>query len=953
MPTLIANSGIQFIKKTAVINRNISKRLYFREWNTTPVGTQMELLYPFTDPISGTCSCISWNELYLTGEFLQSDKQKLKPQYRALGNVLNVHQFTTYNNTSYHVFLSSTLWNKYIDYFKDKWLPFPYFQDGLSPLNWCRAMISPSGDVDINGNQTWNLVLAFDTRTEVDDGVVNSSPSECPIITPGSDLVLTPCGNDLDLHHFVWPNKLLENTWIAEHITHLVYGFNNIAKVPTLQNGTRHEFTVAYIYLLSIIRDSFQLSDVTLYNDSIRNTIHATMVVDMGNSKTTAILVENNDITKCQMLSLQHISCPFEETHSPFDMNVTFSRADFGVKLGGSRQFIYPSVLRLGAEAGALFYKNEEGYGGTESLSVCSSPKRYLWDLHRSEYEWRFIHPETSDNDENDIIYIDGLTTQFDEKGKFIGSGGGGAAFYSRRSLMTFSFIEMLVQARRQLNSDEYRSEYAGIRGNKRIVTRIILTCPPAMSKMEQQELRKAAAEAQLALTRYYNGTADQPINNIEQIIGSISVTPSIGDNSWAYDEATCSQMVFLCSEIAEKYGNDCSRFFELYGKERDDLVNYNRKSLTVASLDIGAGTTDLMITAYKQSGNSTITPVPLFWESFTTAGDDILKLIIRDVILEGEHGHIAKRLKADNRPPNVVTAMLNNFFGVNHAGIPFSTRLLRRKFVRQVSIPIANMFLELTRQGCEYKELEWNDIFTNNELPDEILTTKFQEHFGFDITTIKWQFSSDVINNIIKVVFDGLLKKICGIISRYDCDIMICAGRPTSLKQIESMLMQNYPVPPNRLKMLNRYNVGMKFPFHDGNGYIENQKSIVAVGALFGYYASQGGYNGLHIDTSAMAMLPTTEYFGTLNENGNWEDTLMTPQKNDAEMLIAQLPAKLGCRLLDDDAYPARPFYSVELSKEKIIDSVRSYLGNPDPQKIQETLEKVEDTIQKSATAY
>ena len=942
MDTLIANTGIQFEKRTAVINLNqIRKRLYFREWQT-PKGTQMELLYYFDNP--GVC--LSMNELFLNN-FLEADKKTLKSQYKTLANIMAVHQFVQYTNNQFYTFNAHRLLNYYLSHFVNKWLPFPYFQNALTPLNWCRVMLSPVGDVDGNGNQDWNLVLAFDTRTEINDGSINLSRSECPVVSD-RDLVMKPCQNDIDLRTFAMPSTQLGNQYIAKYITGLMYGSQDMANVPENNQGSRLEFMVAYIYLLSIIRDSFNLGDITLYNDSLRDPIDVTMAVDMGNSKTTAVLVENDDLNVCTMLSLQHFSNPFKETKSPFDMNVTFHKADFGLNIGGSKQFIYPSVLRLGEEATALYYHNEEGFGTTESLSVCSSPKRYLWDFSKSKYEWRFIH---TDHSENDIISIDGLTSQFDEKGRFVAVGGGGASFYSRRSLMTFSFIEMLSQANRQLNSDEYRSVYAGDPGRKRRVSRIVLSSPTAMSKLEQRELRKAAAEAQLALSRFDKGLSNQPIVNIEQSLREENVVPSIDDNTWSYDEATCSQMVFLCSEIAHKYANDCERFFNLYGKERSDMNNNGKKVLTVASLDIGAGTTDLMISSYKNSAFNTITPVPLFWESFNIAGDDILKQIIQDVVLEGPNGHISNQLSELGCPPNVITAKLNTFFGLNNAVIPFRTMLLCRKFVRQISIPIANLFLELTRQGCEYKELTWDEIFTTDNRPDDSLVSSFNQHFGFDIESIIWHYSPDVINGIIKVKFDMLLKKISGIMSRYDCDFVICAGRPTSLNQIESMLMQNYPVSPNRLKMLNRYNVGLWYPFQDGNGYFQDQKSIVAVGALLGYYASRGGYKGLHIDISELSqkLLPTTDYFGLLDRQGNWVKTYLTPNQNHAEIQINMLPQVIGCRQIDSDAYPSRPFYSIELSDDIIMDCIHEYSGNMDPQTANSTLRKVKDQLFRS----
>ncbi len=64
----------------------------------------------------------------------------------------------------------------------------------------------------------------------------------------------------------------------------------------------------------------------------------------------------------------------------------------------------------------------------------------------------------------------------------------------------------------------------------------------------------------------------------------------------------------------------------------------YDGKSVTVASVDIGAGTTDVMVCTYMCTGNDegTLTPRPVFWDSFYVAGDDILRNIIQNVVIAG-----------------------------------------------------------------------------------------------------------------------------------------------------------------------------------------------------------------------------------------------------------------------------------------------------------------------------
>lgn len=93
----------------------------------------------------------------------------------------------------------------------------------------------------------------------------------------------------------------------------------------------------------------------------------------------------------------------------------------------------------------------------------------------------------------------------------------------------------------------------------------------------------------------------------------------------------TCSQLVYMYGEISQKYKGCCKEFFDLYGK--------GNATLTIGSLDIGAGTTDLMINEYKyEEDNVTeVKPIPKFYDSFYYAGDDMLKALVKNVMLIDE----------------------------------------------------------------------------------------------------------------------------------------------------------------------------------------------------------------------------------------------------------------------------------------------------------------------------
>jgi hypothetical protein len=436
-----------------------------------------------------------------------------------------------------------------------------------------------------------------------------------------------------------------------------------------------------------------------------------------------------------------------------------------------------------------------------------------------------------------------------------------------------------------------------------------------------------------------------------KDLASKVKVIPSVKNLAnkeetieWTYDEATCSQFVFLYAEIAKRYLNNSKEYFDLYGKVRKDLDGYNQKSLTIGSIDIGAGTTDLMICAYEYSntGQTTLKPIPLFWESFYYAGDDLLKEFVHQFVIEGPNGAVKNKLIEQGKAESA-SKLIFGFFGADHANMTFRERQFRNDFNLQISLPIALKYLELAQHNVESIELSYTDIFINDIQPNENLLAHFEKHFGFSFKDLTWKYNSFSANIIISKTFEPLLQKIAGIMYAYSCDFVLLAGRPTSLNQVENLFLKFYPVPPNRLITLNNYRVGRWYPFQDGKGYFHNQKSIVAVGAMIGNIAStQGGLSGFSLDLSVLKekLKSTTNYFGLMKEQTKRvENAILTPLINSAAVDVSALPVKLGCRQLDTESYPTRVFYLLDFNNENIERKIKQK-GFTDLNQIKEQLD-------------
>ena len=921
--SLIANTGIQFFSVKVSIDLNDGRnKMYFYEWfDTEEIKLKLNIAHFF----SSEEIWVQKKELAKYG-YLKNGKPT--DDWSVIKN--EISQLSEEDNTCFSMSLSKCNLAK----FENKWLPFPYFElnkqgdSEFGPINWCRMKMVPTAS-DSTNKCEYSIILAFDTRAEYDDGNYSDTDRETPLFANEFENKknYALCNNEFKLVDFC--SEKFSCDWVGKYILNLFHNVDNI-------NGLRspkYSYLASYIYLLHYLQQNCRLPNVELYKDRNVKWIPMDLVVDIGNSKTSAILFEEGDFTKVKPLELHDLSNPILQYSEPFDMRLAFHRAKFGnFGIIDSKQFVYPSFVRLGKEGTSLIYSTINENIGQEKITTFSSPKRFLWDIKRHEVEWEFVQQE---GEERESLWIDGISQQFNDDGSINLTGDGGRCnSYSRCSLMTFAFLEILSQARMQINSYRYRDDF-GNTTSPRKIGRIIITCPTAMSRVEQTSLRQCAEEAAIVLDRYIENTFNKPID-YREFAAKTKVIPSIKNLinreeriEWAYDEATCSQFVFLYAEISKRYLNNCKEYFNLYGKNTKDMNGKDRRSITIGSIDIGAGTTDLMICAYEYSetGQTTLIPDPLFWESFYYAGDDLLKEIVHQFIIEGQQGAIKNKLIEIGKKDSA-SQLLFDFYGTNHVPMTSRDRQLRNDFNLQVSIPIALKYLELAQNNTDKKSLTYEEIFTNENQPNETILKHFENHFGFSFKELPWIFSDEKTNQIITTVFEPLLQKIAAIMYAYNCDFILLAGRPTSLKQIENLFLKFYPVTPNRLITLNSYRVGRWYPFQDGNGYFSNQKSIVTIGAMIGNIASTlGGFSGFSLDMHLIKdkLQPTTEYFGLINERTQRVDNaFITPQVNSTSVIVSALPIKIGCRQLDTESYPTRIFYILDIDCEKIEQRIR-----------------------------
>lgn len=1023
MEHLIANSGIQFIETSMEFNPaepltiggKTLKYSFFEFYNPSTGSMLLDLAYFNNTGNNG--KYIPLNEIRQQDAFekLPDGREDLDVMgMLKLNPYVNPTQFSQYEDGSKEIISVNSL-NTYrlpdpkdksnrlfaFDMLLNHWLPMPMFEKDVTgitvdyPLAWCRVRIEDIGEGK-KGMRKYRLIWAFDTQLGEDDSQ-NLRPFFFEFDSPTKSFEL--CNRVDELLGFMSTSEDFHA--FSDHIRSLLH-------IPDTELSNR--YIAFYIYLINYIRLGNGAPEVVLHN--LKKTIPVDMVIDIGNSRTCGVLFEQGDFTKAMMLGLRDLTHPDRMYVKSFDMRLAFRMADLGndIVLSDDSLFRWKSFLRIGDEARNLIYNSVEDEGLSQTKNNYSSPKRYIWDDKSSEDSWKFLN--TVDDPFfigiADNIYIPVLSDLFDSKGHFLRDGEAQDFLeskntrYSRSSLMTFVLIEIFQQAITQINSIDFRKKHGDI-DCRRVLRNIILTCPTAMPQAEQIKLRQFAQDAYDAVSICTSGL---PAVTILPTADSLRINDDYDDSGrrmWSYDEASCCQLVYLYAEIAERYRGEIHRFFELKGHVRPEDVEegYEGKSITIGTVDIGAGTTDVMICSYQcqGEGNSRLTPTPLFWDSFYMAGDDILRNLVQNFVIEGtdkglvNSGNITSALKArimqmtpeemlqvkkwnDNIvyhqkieqlmlfddperqraiKRNLCIDLIRDFFGVDSNMMSFRDRRCRVDFNTQISVPIAQFFMEQLRTRRPTRNFTYDELFPENK-PTAYLLDYFEEHFGFRFEELEWQYDANAVAKVVKDTMEQLLKQISVVLYSHQCDVLVLAGRPTSLDPITELFIKYLPIAPDRLIRLNDYRVGNWFPFADGQGYFYDNKSIVAVGGMVGYLASTAGFGGMVLDFKKMikTMKSTAKFMGLYNSHSmKVPQSILSPDKGIASANIAVFPAFIGCKQFDTPIYLARPIYTIYDHANRgalTVTFSRNYQENRETIQIEEVTDSMGNDVPKSA---
>ena len=846
-----------------------------------------------------------------------------------------------------------------LEFVEGRWLPLPVLRrTGRSfaqgPSNWARLMVMRLGHPDEAGNDH-HLVLAFDTA-------LMEQAEGRPYLAPAArdaqaGEVFALADEERALAWFLGERWV--RSWIAEVFREMLErrrqqraGARRPA--PLTDEDVRDELSATgpaepllrYLALVDLLAraevfpENFRLTDTVSRRSAF---IDCDLVLDIGNSRTCGLVVERTpeggaDLAQAAKLELRDLTLPNCVISDPFDSRVEFAEASFGkgnlsLLSGRSDAFEWPTMTRIGPEAQRLAGLRS----GHEGRSGLSSPKRYLWATEPVVQPWR-INPATLAGDREPLAVQGPLVQLINDAGAPLHLLGEEEdklpalePRYSRSSLFTFLLTEVLAHALAMINAPSHRLRRPNGE-NPRRLTRIIMTMPSALPLAERRILRQRAEAARdliymlLKLARPpKRGDGEEGTGPVWDVPGTVQPEVVL-----VWDEASATQMVYLYTQVAKNFAGHARSFFSLY-RRRD---NPEPDTLRIATLDIGGGTTDLVISAFSHEGSGntvTIFPRQLFREGFNLAGDDVLHRVIQ--------AHVLKAIEAATETAGVPSgqALTTELFGGDRGTMDVAEQMRRQQFATRIAAPVALALLaryESSEEGVAEgrQTLAFGELFADDAPGLGALVGWFNGEVarhgsaGFDLARMEFTVELDQIAQTVRSVLGPMLSALAELVWRYRCDLLLLSGRPSRLPAVHELMSEALPMLTGRIVPLHRFRVGPWYPFRDLQARIDDPKTTAAVGAMICALA-EGGMEHFNFRSDRLRLQRSTaRYFGRLDGNGRIpaEDTYYEADLDDPERDLPERSFEfrgvmaLGFRQFPNAWWPATRLYSLGYAGEE-----------------------------------
>jgi|GEM_PF-6163696 len=557
------------------------------------------------------------------------------------------------------------------------------------------------------------------------------------------------------------------------------------------------------------------------------------LYIDMGNSRTVGVFFEDNDRATTfnnAVFPLKLIDyfalLKSQSKGDYFNDDIFTSRLEFRDKIFPdynpySHTFSEISIVSLGSEATNL----SSVYNENDTNTGLSGPKRYIWDSQKRNESWYISRGDYSDKIKGKILKY--MNPKGNHQDCNIGIEAPQNPNYPRKSMTAFFLVEIINQAFIYINSPEHRESNSTLR--KRVIKRLVLTYPTGWTKLMENQLLHEANLAVKIFCEYMN------INKINVELG--------------LDEATSSQLVFMHSQL-EKYGQNIKSF------GNGIFFNDDKENFRIASIDIGGGTTDVMVSEYNLQNyldNNLLDGKIVFRDGSNIGADDLVKDLLENHIIMSLINSC--EINPESRAYDIL---------INQSG-NIKTKQIRIQVMNNYYLPIVYFCLNRFENGLDpqvdgisslydlLRKISKEKIFKIEQTTLRQINKELNEELNWDITNefsnnlilpTKLEFEKIIRNNkIFKILFDY-----CTTISKYKPSFVLLAGKITSLDFVADIIKKMMPSSPDRILQMNHFSPGSWYPFIK-NYNIKDPKSTTIIGAAISDISiNSTNFNGCNV---------------------------------------------------------------------------------------------------------
>jgi hypothetical protein len=591
-----------------------------------------------------------------------------------------------------------------------------------------------------------------------------------------------------------------------------------------------------------------------------------------------------------------------------------------------SHLFAYYSQVRLGDKnlLGHNAARNNPNLGAQSPIGM-SSPKRYIWDGERlGDKKWHQLDPKADtsgyrpetvrgyyyryqpENDydwksiselENDKISTEPISPA-----------------YPRRSMLTAVVYEIISKCHQLINSTYFRRKTLTPM-QKRRLTDLVVTYPSGMHSEERDQYREQLLKA----LRIFKHT------NLFNLDYEIQLHMNL-------DEGSAGQIAYAYGEA--KMFNSANRWINSVGRGG---------RIRIANIDIGGGTTDLMIGDYFPRGKGTTLAMKyrtLHVDGISRGGDNFIQRLLESVIIPGICDNL-KLAKAD---------AIKIFKDKQDGGL----RQKRNRWLNEILLPLAIEYLKRAQNGdsktgnkISISEIKDFDAYWDNFLEDISTITALPK----GNTKFQLKYDETKLTRAVEDTYGQILDHYNSVVSSSGADILLLSGKGSDLKALKKMIIERTSIPFTRVVFLGGYYTGEWCPFDsDSPGSIKDPKSVVSIGAALKYLSQEVGLAGSYIsqeDSDETHSNPS--YWGQVKQdvpNFLNEDALFTTDasRNAATDFFVGHRVFLGSRQTENETMEVYPTYVITIPREHLngveITFERTIEGNIDKLKIKSVLD-------------